>query len=583
MATVTQFREDPETWRDLNIDTRGKFKGQIKTLCPKCSHQRQIRNRRDPCLSVNLDDGVYYCHNCEWEGKLKGGETSPSRPRYERPREVYAEPMPIKAPQTLHDRARAYVHKRGISMEVIEKAGVCGAREFMHKAGSEQDVIAFPYYRGEKIVNYKFLLPPKGEDTKDCRQVKGAERIWYGLDRCKDAEQIIITEGEIDALSMIEAGYEATISVPDGAPATNAKDYSRKFSFYDEASEYFRQAAVVLIATDTDGPGEYLAAELARRIGKLKCFRVSYPEGCKDANEVLMKHGVDRLRQCVQEATPWPVEGIVEARTLTREVLLIKAGQYYQGVSTGFKSLDQLYRPALGQMTVIVGVPQHGKTQFIDSLMLNLAHLHGWSFGTFSPENYPPALHITHMIQRMYKKNIIDISEEEIDKAIMWISRNIHVIAPDNPTLSEILQRAMILVQREGIKGFIIDPWTEVQEEGDNTQKFIKNGLTTLGRAKREHDMHIFVTTHPRKLNEERDFDGQVKTPKPGGYDIADSAHFVNKADNVITVWRDVDRAGAPIEISVIKSRFKERGRRGTMLMQYDPVSQALTDGGLLE
>lgn len=928
MSSVVQFRDEPLSWRDLGIDTRGRFSGQVKTLCPKCSHTR--RHKRDLCLSVNLDKEAFNCHHCGWSGGLGRGEKTQSVPPPERAPKEYTKPTPILTiDQKSEQWMRSILRGRGLSDQTINEAKVTTSRV---KFDDEiLDTIAFPYFRDGEIVNYKYYRPDP-VDGKKCKMVYNAERLWYGLDWCRDADQIIITEGEIDALSFREAGYQAVLSVPDGAPNPNSKDYTKKFEYYDEASPLFNEAAIVIIATDADAPGEFLAAELSRRIGKNKCFRMSFPKGCKDGNDVLAKYGVEELQRCVQDADPWPVEGVVQAKSLASKVMMIKSGNYLQGVTTGYPSLDKLFRPALGQMTVIVGVPQHGKalstdtpiptpsgwttmgqlrvgdevidqsgrpcrvtfatpvmyghdcfrvrfadgseiiadaehqwltisesarrsesramaharvrpdrshdwrdqshkrtyasvvttreiaetlehrgrmnhqiplcgpldlpdadlpidpyilgvwlgdgntndgiihcaddeivdalnaagypahrndryrlrihtrglhtklrelgvlgnkhvpapylrgsieqrrsllaglldtdgsitsygrvefcstsesladavyelaislgfaakllidraslhgrdcgpryrvtftphgpvfrlsrkqrhvhdaptrrigkrraivsveptlsvpvrciqvdspmslflcgkgmipthnTQFVDSLMLQLCKLHGWGFGVFSPENYPPELHLTHLIQRLYKRKITDISDEEIDKAIIWLNRNVHIIAPDEPTLTSILDRASILVQRSGIRALTIDPWTEVQEEGENTQKFIKQGLTKIGQAKRNHDMHIFVTVHPRKLQEERDIDGMVKTSKPSGYDIADSAHFVNKADNVISIWRDVDREGAPIEVSVIKARFRERGQRGTMFMSYDPVSQALSDGGL--
>ena len=49
-------------------------------------------------------------------------------------------------------------------------------------------------------------------------QVKGAEKVLFGLDDIRDESTIIIVEGELDKLAMEEAGYRNVVSVPDGAP-----------------------------------------------------------------------------------------------------------------------------------------------------------------------------------------------------------------------------------------------------------------------------------------------------------------------------------------------------------------------------
>ena len=58
-----------ELLKELGIELKGKTHGQIKVLCPKCSPDR--KNKKEPCLSVNIDDGVYSCKNgCGFEGRV---------------------------------------------------------------------------------------------------------------------------------------------------------------------------------------------------------------------------------------------------------------------------------------------------------------------------------------------------------------------------------------------------------------------------------------------------------------------------------------------------------------------------------
>jgi twinkle protein len=201
--TIVPFYQESQSWDDLGIDTRGRRSGEVKTLCPKCSHQR--KHKRDLCLSINVDEGFYNCHNCGWSGRLLGGQSTPSRPSYERERKVYATPIPVSQEKTVNQWAQELLIARGISMETLIDAGVCGTRQKMPKTQQMEDVVAFPFRRNGEVVNYKFYRPEE-DGGKQCKMVYEAERIWYGLDWCHDAEQIIIVEGEIDALSMREAG-----------------------------------------------------------------------------------------------------------------------------------------------------------------------------------------------------------------------------------------------------------------------------------------------------------------------------------------------------------------------------------------
>ena len=58
-----------KTFADFGIHINRIKGGNQKTTCPNCSPTR--KNKLDPCLSVNLDDGTFYCHHCEWKGSTR--------------------------------------------------------------------------------------------------------------------------------------------------------------------------------------------------------------------------------------------------------------------------------------------------------------------------------------------------------------------------------------------------------------------------------------------------------------------------------------------------------------------------------
>ena len=70
-------------------------------------------------------------------------------------------------------------------------------------------------------------------------------------------------------------------------------------------------AKTVILCTDSDGAGNHLRDELSRRIGREKCFRVNYPDDCKDMNDVLIKYGEDKVTDIVSNAYPYPKDGVV--------------------------------------------------------------------------------------------------------------------------------------------------------------------------------------------------------------------------------------------------------------------------------
>ena len=124
-------------------------------------------------------------------------------------------------------------------------------------------------------------------------------------------------------------------------------------------------------------PGQALGEELARRLGKERCYRVTWPEGCKDANDVLQSEGGSAaLRGCIDNAEGFPLRGLFRFSDFEDDI-----SNYYgvldssemKGVSTGWNSVDQHYRVVPGELTVVTGVPNSGKSEWVDALMCNLA------------------------------------------------------------------------------------------------------------------------------------------------------------------------------------------------------------------
>src|SRR5581483_3264367 len=121
---------------------------------------------------------------------------------------------------------------------------------------------------------------------------------------------LIWCEGEADKLALEVAGFKSVVSVPNGAPPVNSKNYSSLFSFLDTDKEKIGAVQKHIIAVDADEPGRKLEGELIRRLGPARCWRVQWPEGVKDANDLLMREGVEDLRWYIENATPMPIEGV---------------------------------------------------------------------------------------------------------------------------------------------------------------------------------------------------------------------------------------------------------------------------------
>jgi twinkle protein len=272
--------------------------------CPRCSSTR--KKSRDKCLSVNTGDGTWCCHHCSWSGRLGGnvnnyGTRVLSRVATPAPPRSFAIPKPPPA-DPLPEKIVAYFAHRGIPESVLLGAGITAGSEWCPQLEQASLAIRFPYVRDGQLVNIKYRTL-----DKHFWMVKGAQRILYGLDDITEAEIICVVEGEMDKLSIDTAGGPPTVSVPDGAPAVDAKHYASKFTYLDGvAKEQLNVASLVLIATDMDAPGQKLADELARRIGCAKCRRASW-HPWKDANELLVRRGPQAVLEVLANAHPWPI------------------------------------------------------------------------------------------------------------------------------------------------------------------------------------------------------------------------------------------------------------------------------------
>jgi twinkle protein len=557
-----------KTFADFGItDLRGGSAERVST-CPQCSSAR--RNKRAKCLSVNVEKECWVCHHCGWTGSLKKGVDNTSNPYLWKPK-TYTKPVFV--PQDPEAQMLGWFAQRGITEAVVRRNQIRRDVVYMPQPEEEVPVICFPFCRSGQVVNIKYR-----DQHKNFRGVAGAERIFYGLDDIDDITYIV--EGEMDKLSLEEAGYKNCISVPDGAPSPEAKDYSSKFEFLENCKDEIEKVQNFVLAVDNDAPGQVLEEELARRLGKERCLRVIWPEGCKDANEVLMKHGVEKLQECLSTLYEFPLDGVIEVSKIHDRVMNLYRNGQERGTHPGWEYMAAHYTVKEGQMTIVTGIPQHGKSEWLDALLVNLAKNHDWVFGIYSPENHPIEQHVGKLCEKYQGKPFRDgptsrMTEAECEKATGWVGDHFVFLGTEEDafSLDEILDKAKELVFRRGIKGLVLDPWNELDHHRPanlTETEYISKCLTRIRYFARTNSVHVWIVAHPTKLVKEQDAKGKTKYPVPTPYDISGSAHWFNKADNAISVWRDVSQPGSPTHIYLQKIKFKHIGKLGRVLMDYD-------------
>lgn len=471
---------------------------------------------------------------------------------------------PTERLEKLSPKIIKYFEDRGISNNTTLRFKLSEATEWMPKAEKEIPVICFNYYRNDQLVNIKF----RGSG-KDFKMSKGSELIFYNLDAIKNERSVVIVEGEIDAMTLHEAGVYNVVSVPNGAQSNG------KLEYLDNCWQYFEDKDTIFLMLDNDEPGQKLREELARRLGKNRCFKLEYPADCKDANEVMVKHGKEKILQMLSEAIEWPIEGILEMADMYPDVMEMYENGYPEGLKAGIEGFDEHLTFSGGQMTIVTGTPGSGKSEFIDYIMTKCAASNGWSFAVCSFENQPSALHVTKLCEKIagkafgFRKNpYARMSKEELENAIDVVNKYFFFININNVdvTLDGIIEKAKELVTRKGIKSLLIDPWNYIEHKipaGYTETQYISEALTSLKSFAISFGVHVFLVAHPTKMKKE----GQ-KYEIPTLYSISGSAHFFNKTDNGFTIVRDFQTNEVAVYIQ--KVRFSWMGKVGQVKFRYD-------------
>lgn len=550
------------------INLKHSRRGQIKTTCPNCSEGR--RNKKDPCLSVNIDEGTYNCHNCDFQGRV-----------FEKTVKEYVKPV-ARLEKLESKSLQWFEQERKISNNTLLRFGITEAREWMPQFEKEVPVICFNYFRDEQLINIKFRGP-----KKSFKMAKDAELIFYNLDAIKDKDECIIVEGELDCLALYEAGYYNVVSVPNGASKG-----SQKLEYLDNCWGYFENKTKVILAVDDDEPGYRLREELARRIGKERCWKVIYPEGCKDANDVLRAHGKHSLASVIDVAYMWPIEGVENPDDMALDIVNYYDNGYPQGFKTGIRELDEHVSFMLGQYTTITGIPGSGKSEVADWIMCSLVKKHDWPWAVASFENQPAALHATKLMEKFtgksfaYRNNpLARMNESDVAESMDIVQRYFHFISVSQVdiTLHGLLEKVKELVRRKGIKGLLIDPWNYIEHKipkGYTETQYVSESLTEIKNFCLQNGVHVILIAHPTKIR--KDPSGKYEVPTL--YHISGSAHFFNKTDNGITVYRDFEKN--IVDIYIQKVRYSWLGKIGfcsfhynTETRQYESLDGATTGG----
>lgn len=260
---------------------------------------------------------------------------------------------------------------------------------------------------------------------------------------------------------------------------------------------------------------------------------------------------------------------------------------YRNGYDAGKKfptwyNFSDHYRVAKGELTIVTGIPGHGKSEFMDAMAVELAIAYNWRFAVFSPENFPYAIHCEKILSKLTGKPFhpgytARMEAHEVTEKMNWIHDHFIFIEPSDDALhlDAVIGLAAQAIEEYKIDGVIIDPWNEIEHDrpgGKSETDYIGEGLMKCRRFARRNNIALWIIAHPSKQYRDKET-GEYHIPSP--YDISGSAHWRNKADNCLCIFRGSNNE---VTVHVQKIKFKIRGQLGGIEFYYDKISGRYTE-----
>lgn len=511
----------------IGAETHEKGNELFFKYCPHC----RGGGKDTDTFSINLSSGVFKCFraSCDYHGhfvelardfefKLEQEQT-----RYKK--------LPQK---TIESKPKAidFLESRGISADVCRKYKITTQKE-------NDNVLVFPFYDEQGIlqfVKYRKTDFVKGKDK--CKEwcEKDTKPILFGMAQCEDFTRLVITEGQLDSLSVAECGIKNAVSVPTGAVG---------FTWLSHCWDWINKFEEIVVFGDNENGKITLIETLEKRIqGKVKCVRPDDYLCEKDANDILRKYGKDAIIKAIENAELREVKYVkrlanVEAVNLS-ELPKIK---------TGIRNLDRICGGLLmGHITLLSGKRGEGKStlmsQFVaqaidqnNAVFVYSGELPNYHFKSWLDLQIAGNKNIQSAVNE-YGDNEYYLLPNTVEKINEWYYDKAYIF--DNTAITDdeytgLLKVITDAICRYDIKLVCIDNLMTAMECDVNSDlyrqqsTFVKN----LEKLAQQYDVAIILVAHPKKT--QGDFDNDTVS---GSSDITNAVSFVinyqraNESDN---------------------------------------------------
>lgn len=503
----------------------------------------------------------------------------------------YQYPKPVYADN--NNKISKYLNFRGISNKTIDYLDI---RE--DKEGN----ILFQYYDLNDVLNTVKVRPSykvkRGNAKTWVLKDKNGNPysssfILYNMNKINTSAPLIITTGEIDCATCIEAGFINTVSVPFGDKNTQ---------WISECWKWLEQFDEIILIHDNDESGEAYLKDVSRRLGEYRIKTVEIPKvfedfdgekkRIKDINELLYYEGVEAVKDAINNAKDSDIQAIVDYTDVKRFDM-----SDVDGFTTSFNELDRaLGKFYMGTTTVITGTAGSGKSSLLSTLICQSVE-QGFNTFIYSGELSNPSLKswidFVHVGQRGL--NRIDTNDNSYYKikpeyfsAINKYYKGTTFFYRDSFThkISSIMETMESVVRKYGVKTIIVDNMSSLDLESNDTNKWNKQEefIRELIEFSKKWNVAVVIVLHPKKMDTNR---------RMTLFDMQGVTACVNLAHRVLSLYRvsPKDKKGTkgrndkwitpPIKydvlLDVLKDRFGSAANK-TVGLYYDIPSKRFFD-----
>ena len=504
--------------------------------------------------------------------------------------------------EALQNQVKSYVKAMKLDPEVMKRTGVmCAYMNKKAEDGKSEDphgiipvpAIAFCNYLDGKIINVKFrsvvLNPITGEWSKDFAQESPTKPCApYGIDsinpirpNAEPIRQLIITEGEKDRLTLMSCGFPYVLSIANGAQTNIAESH-------EAFEEWIAQVEEIIICGDTDRPGRSMVKALLNAY-TVRAKVVHLSGNRKDISDVYADFGASEVRRIIQEAEDVAAQDIYDLHQHEPDILEVMMGNYDKGYDVGMGMLtDRIFHPTSdGGLIILTGIPNSGKTDFLNCMMAHLMFQRQKRIAFFSFEKPIKAKHVREIARvalgvedTASMDHTVDESEARAVNCQIINYMTEHMVDFDTktrlPDSAYIIAMAERDMRKHGLDFLVIDPYvfidmTEGGSRATETEK-VRLMLTKLQAWSRARRVWTIVVAHPRIQYK----DGHESFPPLDIYSIAGSAQWANLADFLFTVRRmNKPEEGKVYSIvEMLKVRDQEFCQPGKVLYVRQPCGR---------